>query len=37
MAGNVKGGLIQATAGVPLDGSTDDVKRRMIQKTMPQV
>src|SRR6476619_8485973 len=35
MARTVRGGLIQIKADVSLDGSTDDVKRRMIDKTMP--
>src|SRR5688572_6347986 len=33
----VRGGLIQVKADVPLDGSTGDVKRRMIDKHMPLV
>ncbi len=33
----VRGGLIQVKADVPLDGTTDDVKRRMIEKHMPLV
>ena len=37
MARTVRGGLIQVKADVPLDGTTDDVKRRMIDKHMPLV
>jgi beta-ureidopropionase len=37
MARVVRGGLIQVKADVPLDGSTDDVKRRMIEKHMPLI
>jgi beta-ureidopropionase len=37
MARTVRGGLIQIKADVSLEGSTDDVKRRMIDKTMPFV
>ncbi len=37
MARTVRGGLIQVKADVPLDGSTDDVKRRMIEKHMPLI
>jgi beta-ureidopropionase len=37
MARVVRGGLIQVKADVPLDGSTDDVKRRMIDKHMPLI
>jgi N-carbamoylputrescine amidase len=37
MARTVKGGLIQAKADVSLDGSTDDVKRRMIDKHLPLI
>jgi N-carbamoylputrescine amidase len=37
MARTVRGGLIQVKADVPLDGTTDDVKRRMIEKHMPLV
>jgi beta-ureidopropionase len=35
MARTVRGGLIQVKADISLEGSTDDVKRRMIDKTMP--
>jgi beta-ureidopropionase len=35
MARLVRGGLIQTKADVPLDGSMDDVKARMIDKHMP--
>ena len=35
MARVVRGGLIQIKADVPLDGSMDDVKARMIDKHMP--
>jgi beta-ureidopropionase len=37
MARTVRGGLIQVKADVPLDGSTDDIKRRMIDKHMPLI
>ncbi len=37
MARTVKGGLIQVKADVSLDGSTDDVKRRMIDKHLPLI
>ncbi|HEX2340170.1 MAG TPA: nitrilase-related carbon-nitrogen hydrolase [Vicinamibacterales bacterium] len=37
MARVVRGGLIQVKADVPLDGTTDDVKRRMIEKHMPLI
>jgi beta-ureidopropionase len=37
MARTIKGGLIQVKADVSLEGSTDDVKSRMIEKTMPLV
>jgi beta-ureidopropionase len=37
MACVVRGGLIQVKADVPLDGTTDDVKRRMIEKHMPLI
>jgi N-carbamoylputrescine amidase len=37
MARVVRGGLIQVRADVPLDGTTDDVKRRMIEKHMPLI
>ncbi|HTM24314.1 MAG TPA: nitrilase-related carbon-nitrogen hydrolase [Vicinamibacterales bacterium] len=37
MPRTVRGGLIQVKADVSLEGSTDDVKRRMIEKTMPFV
>ena len=35
MARNVRGGLIQVKADVSLEGSTDDVKKRMIDKHLP--
>jgi N-carbamoylputrescine amidase len=35
MARTVRGGLIQVKADISLEGSTDDVKRLMIDKTMP--
>jgi beta-ureidopropionase len=35
MARTVRGGLIQVKADISLEGSTEDVKRRMIDKTMP--
>ena len=37
MPRTVRGGLVQVKADVPLDGSTADIKRRMIDKTMPFV
>jgi N-carbamoylputrescine amidase len=37
MARTVRGGLIQVKCDVSLEGTTDDVKRRMIDKTMPLV
>src|SRR5258708_3816870 len=37
MARTVKGGLIQVKADVSGDGSTDDVKRRMIDKHLPLI
>jgi N-carbamoylputrescine amidase len=37
MARTIRGGLIQIKADIPLDGTTDDVKRRMIDKTLPFV
>ena len=37
MARTVRGGLIQIKADISLEGSTEDVKRRMIEKTMPYV
>src|ERR1051326_7757488 len=37
MARTIRGGLIQIKADVPLDGTTEDVKKRMIDKTMPFV
>jgi N-carbamoylputrescine amidase len=37
MARVVRGGLIQVKADVPLEGTTDDVKRRMIEKHMPLI
>ena len=37
MATTVRGGLIQVQCDVPLDGTTADVKQRMIDKTMPLV
>ena len=37
MARTVRGGLIQIKADVSLEGSTDDIKHRMIEKTMPFV
>jgi beta-ureidopropionase len=37
MARTIRGGLIQVRADVPLDGTTEDVKKRMIDKTMPFV
>jgi beta-ureidopropionase len=37
MARTVRGGLIQVKADISLEGSTDDVKRRMIDKTMPLI
>ena len=37
MARTARGGLVQVKADVSLDGSTEDVKRRMIDKTMPYI
>src|SRR6186713_1531086 len=37
MARIVKGGLIQVRADISLEGSTDDVKKRMIDKHLPLV
>jgi beta-ureidopropionase len=37
MARVVRGGLIQVRADVPLDGTTDTVKQRMIDKHMPLI
>jgi len=37
MARRVRGGLIQVQADISLEGSTDDVKRRMIDKHMPLI
>ena len=37
MARTVRGGLIQIKADISLEGSTEDVKRLMIEKTMPYV
>ncbi len=37
MARIVRGGLIQVKADVSLEGSTDDVKRRMIEKHVPLI
>src|SRR6476646_8251450 len=37
MARTIRGGLIQVKADIPLDGTTDAVKKRMIDKTMPLV
>ena len=37
MARTVRGGLIQIKADISLEGSTEDVKQRMIAKTMPFV
>ena len=37
MPRTVRGGLIQVKADVSLEGSTDDVKRRMIDKHMPLI
>src|SRR6516162_576488 len=37
MARTIRGGLIQIKADVSLDGTTDDVKKRMIDKTLPFV
>jgi N-carbamoylputrescine amidase len=33
----VRGGLIQVKADVPLDGSADDIKRRMVDKHVPLI
>jgi beta-ureidopropionase len=37
MARTVRGGLIQVKADISLEGSTDDIKRRMIDKHMPLI
>jgi len=37
MPRTVRGGLIQVKADVSLEGSTDDIKRRMIDKHMPLI
>jgi beta-ureidopropionase len=37
MSRTVRGGLIQVKADVPLDGSTDAVKQRMIEKHLPLI
>jgi beta-ureidopropionase len=37
MPRTVKGGLIQVKADISLEGSTDDVKKRMIEKHLPLV
>ena len=37
MARTVRGGLVQIKADISLEGSTEDVKQRMIAKTMPYV
>ena len=37
MPRTVRGGLIQVKADVSLDGTTDDIKQRMIDKTLPLV
>jgi N-carbamoylputrescine amidase len=37
MARTIKGGLIQVRADVSLEGSTDEVKRRMIDKHLPLI
>jgi len=37
MARTVKGGLIQVRADVSLEGTTDDVKKRMIDKHLPLI
>jgi beta-ureidopropionase len=35
MARVVRGGLIQAKADIPLDGTTDEIKQRMLDKHLP--
>jgi N-carbamoylputrescine amidase len=37
MARVVRGGLIQVSANISLEGSIDDVKARMIDKHMPLI
>ena len=37
MSRNIKGGLIQVRADVSLEGSTDEVKKRMIDKHLPLI
>jgi N-carbamoylputrescine amidase len=37
MPRTVRGGLIQVKADISLEGSTDDIKKRMIDKTLPLV
>ena len=37
MARTIRGGLIQAKADIPVDGTTADIKRRMIDKHMPLI
>ena len=37
MPRTVKGGLIQVKADISLEGSTDDVKKRMIEKHLPLI
>src|SRR5258706_15978554 len=37
MPRSVKGGLIQVRADISLEGPTDDVKRRMIDKHLPLI
>src|SRR3954470_17180339 len=37
MPRTIKGGLIQVRADISLEGSTDDVKKRMIEKHLPLI
>ncbi|MEA2660031.1 MAG: beta-ureidopropionase [Candidatus Binatota bacterium] len=37
MPRTIRGGLIQVKADISLEGSTDDIKKRMIDKTLPLV
>jgi beta-ureidopropionase len=37
MARVVRGGLIQAKADIPLDGTTDEIKQRMLDKHLPLI
>ncbi len=37
MARVIRGGLIQAKADIPLDGTTDEIKQRMLDKHLPLI